>query len=113
MTDLGHVFANLMLEIAELDAVFIESNYDPEMLAKGPYPEFLQNRIKGPGGHISNLESAELLQRGSRLKWACLAHLSHHNNYPSLAMKTHRKVLGNSLPLHIAGRFSPTEIFKL
>ena len=113
MTDLGHVFDELVSEIAELDAVFLESNYDPEMLLKGPYPVFLKRRIEGPGGHISNFEAAELLLHGSRLQWACLSHLSHHNNYPAIALKTHRKVLGDSLPLHIAGRISPTEILKI
>jgi phosphoribosyl 1,2-cyclic phosphodiesterase len=113
MTDLGHVFDELRAEVAQLDAVFIESNYDPEMLAKGPYPVFLQKRITGPGGHISNFESAELLIDAKRLKWACLSHLSQHNNYPSLAIKTHRKVHGNSLPLHIAGRICSTEIFTV
>jgi phosphoribosyl 1,2-cyclic phosphodiesterase len=113
MTDLGHVFDELQAEVSRLDAVFIESNYDPEMLAKGPYPVFLQKRIIGPGGHISNFESAELLSGATRLKWACLSHLSQHNNYPSLAVKTHRKIHGHALPLHIAGRICATEILTV
>jgi phosphoribosyl 1,2-cyclic phosphodiesterase len=113
MTDLGHVFDELGQEISRLDAVFIESNYDQQMLSKGPYPEFLKRRIKGPGGHISNRESAELLLSGACLKWACLAHLSHHNNYPALALKTHREILGDSLTLHVAGRNEATEIFRV
>jgi phosphoribosyl 1,2-cyclic phosphodiesterase len=113
MTDLGHVFDELGQEISRLDAVFIESNYDLQMLSKGPYPEFLKRRIKGPGGHISNRESAELLLSGARLKWACLSHLSHHNNYPALALKTHREILGDSLELHVAGRNEATEIFRV
>ena len=52
MTDLGHVFDRLVSEVASLDAVFMESNYDPAMLAAGPYPAFLKRRIEGPGGHI-------------------------------------------------------------
>jgi phosphoribosyl 1,2-cyclic phosphodiesterase len=113
MTDLGHVFDELRQEISGLDAVFIESNYDPKMLSNGPYPEFLKRRIKGPGGHISNGESAELLLSGTRLKWACLAHLSHHNNYPALALKTHREILGEELPLYVADRNEATDIFVL
>jgi len=113
MTDLGHVFDGLEHEMAGLDAVFIESNYDPQMLQKGPYPEFLKRRIKGPGGHISNHESAELLLFGARLKWACLSHLSQHNNYPGLAIKTHREILGETLTLHIAGRNAATGILRI
>jgi phosphoribosyl 1,2-cyclic phosphodiesterase len=113
MTDLGHVFDALALELPRLDAVFLESNYDLQMLLKGSYPEFLKKRIQGAGGHISNRESAELLLSGSCLKWACLSHLSQHNNYPALALKTHREILGNSLTLHVADRNAATGIFKI
>ena len=41
LTDLGHVFDALGSVITSLDGVFIESNYDPEMLRDGPYPAFL------------------------------------------------------------------------
>ncbi|HTZ17513.1 MAG TPA: MBL fold metallo-hydrolase, partial [Dissulfurispiraceae bacterium] len=96
MTDLGHVFDGLRREIPYLDAVFIESNYDPAMLSAGPYPSYLKKRISGPRGHISNVEAADLLLLGNRLKWACLSHLSQHNNYPALAIKTHRAILPES-----------------
>lgn len=36
LTDLGHAFSGLDEVVASLDGVFIESNYDPEMLAQGP-----------------------------------------------------------------------------
>ena len=112
MTDLGHVFNGLADIISTLDAVFIESNYDPDMLAKGPYPAFLKNRIRGPEGHLSNRESAELLRSASQgnLKWACLAHLSEQNNKPSLAIETHRSILHPRMPLYIASRYVPSEI---
>ncbi len=113
LTDLGHAFEELADVIASLDAVFIESNYDPGMLARGPYPEFLKRRIQGPGGHISNLDAAHLLKSGNRLKWACLAHLSEHNNNPYLALQTHRNLLNNNLPLHVAGRHKATDILGI
>ena len=49
MTDLGHVFDGLADVIASLDAVLLESNYDPEMLANAARPEWLKERM-GPGG---------------------------------------------------------------
>jgi phosphoribosyl 1,2-cyclic phosphodiesterase len=113
MTDLGHVFDGLADEIAGLDAVFIESNYDPEMLRSGPYPAFLKRRIMGPSGHISNRESAELLLSGRRLKWACLSHLSGENNEPAVAMRTHREVLGRAIGLYTASRRTPTGTFRV
>ena len=115
LTDLGHLFPGLESLMASLDAVFLESNFDPEMLEQGPYPEFLKQRIRGLGGHLSNQEAAGLLKRGAgeRMQWVCLAHLSEHNNHPELARRAHQKVLDQRLPIHIAGRYGATEIFKV
>jgi len=115
LTDLGHVFPGLAEVLATLDAVILESNYDPDMLAAGPYPPWLQSRIRGPGGHLSNLEAAELLRAaaGGRLRWACLAHLSEENNDPALAMRTHRRVLPRRFALHLAGRHAPSGAMEL
>jgi len=115
MTDLGHVFAGLEEVLLSLDAVLLESNYDPQMLKDGPYPAFLQERIEGPGGHLSNLDAAGLLQRAfqSRLRWACLGHLSEHNNHPAVALQTHRAVLGERCLLRLASRHMPSDMFAL
>jgi phosphoribosyl 1,2-cyclic phosphodiesterase len=115
LTDLGHVFRELEHVVRSLDAVLIESNYDPTMLATGPYPEFLKRRIRGPHGHLSNVESAELLAgaMGGRLQWACLAHLSEENNRPELALRTHREIHGDRLPLHVASRYEVGGILEV
>ncbi len=113
MTDLGHVFKDLYTFIPSLDGVFIESNYDSEMLANGPYPAFLKQRIRGPKGHLSNREAAELLLTGRRLKWACLSHLSNNNNDPETALQTHKEIVGDKLALFTASRHTSTGIFRL
>ena len=113
LTDLGHVFKELFDVISSLDAVFIESNYDPEMLAGGTYPAFLKKRIRGPQGHLSNRESAELLRSGVKLKWACLAHLSESNNNPRVALKTHLETAGNRLTFYTAGRHMSSGILTI
>jgi phosphoribosyl 1,2-cyclic phosphodiesterase len=113
LTDLGHVFKELISVIASLDAVFIESNYDPIMLSSGPYPAFLKKRIQGPKGHISNVEAAELLQANTKLKWACLSHLSEANNNPDVAMKTHHKIVGRSFSFYTASRYMSSGIFTV
>lgn len=112
LTDLGHVFRDLGSAVASLDAVVLESNYDPAMLANGPYPRYLKMRIKGPGGHLSNREAAELLSgaAGACLRWACLGHLSAENNSPELALQTHRDVLGDRLSLRVASRYCVSEV---
>jgi phosphoribosyl 1,2-cyclic phosphodiesterase len=115
LTDLGHVFNELEDIIGSLDAVLLESNYDPDMLATGHYPEWLKDRVAGPGGHISNPESAELLLKAAskRMKWACLAHLSQDNNTPDLAIETHYQILGRRLPLHVATRCGATDVMEV
>jgi len=114
LTDLGHVFDGLGDVIASLDGVLLESNYDPHMLAHGPYPSYLKRRIRSSGGHISNQEAAKLLDEcaGPRLQWACLGHLSGENNEPDLALTTHREVLGDRFELHVASREGPVGEFE-
>jgi len=116
MTDLGHVFKDLVHIVSSLDAVFLESNYDPAMLAEGRYPAYLKQRIKGPKGHLSNQEAAELLGRAAganRLQWACLSHLSEENNSPDVALRTHREVFADDLTLYVADRYQASSIFTI
>ena len=114
LTDLGHAFDGLAAVMSTLDAVVIESNYDFEMLTNGPYPESLKRRISGPQGHLSNVESAELVSgAGNRLKWACLAHLSEDNNDPQLAVDTHRRMLGGTMPIFVASRYEATDVLEV
>jgi phosphoribosyl 1,2-cyclic phosphodiesterase len=117
LTDLGHPFDGLEAALATLDGVFLESNYDPGMLETGPYPWSLKRRIAGPGGHLSNLEAAQLLDgalaRSRRLRWACLAHLSEENNTPQLALKTSRALLGDRLPIFAASRHDASDVFEV
>ena len=114
-TDLGHIFSGLNEALTTLDAVVIESNYDSKMLEQGMYPDHLKQRIRGPGGHLSNEESAELLSKviSGRLQWACLAHLSEKNNCPEIALNTHRELLGDQFRLYIASRYQQSECMKI
>lgn len=114
LTDLGHPFAALRECLEMLDAVYLESNYDPQMLATGRYPRYLQERIRGPRGHLSNPEAAELIRTaGRRLQWAVLAHLSEENNRPEIALETHRRHVGRTFPFHLAGRYEVSEAMEI
>jgi phosphoribosyl 1,2-cyclic phosphodiesterase len=112
-TDLGHVRDELYPLVSTLDGLFIESNYDPLMLDNGPYPAFLKQRIKGPEGHLSNIDCAELLQAGTKLQWACLAHISNNNNSPETALETNRRIAGDSIQLYTANRYLSTEALTI
>jgi len=105
-TDLGHPFARLRRLLEEVDAAYLESNYDPQMLEDVPYPAYLKARIRGPHGHLSNDEAADLVRLlRRRPKWIALAHLSEQNNEPEVALHTHRTRLGRTYPLHVATRY--------
>jgi len=115
LTDLGHVFDGLGDLLGELDAAFLESNYDPDMLAGGPYPTFLKRRIAGAGGHLSNDEAAELVASAGngRLQWVALSHLSEVNNTPRAAVRTHRRIAGRDRPVHVAGRDGAGDLLEI
>ncbi len=112
LTDIGHLYQELEFVMSTLDAVILESNYDPRMLHDGPYPEQLKKRISGSRGHLSNEESAELLASHAtpKLKWACLGHLSEHNNHTELVLQSHKQRLGNRLLLHVANRYAASDV---
>ncbi len=115
LTDLGHPFEGLGPLLSRLDAVYLESNYDPHMLEVGPYPPELKARIRGAGGHISNVEAAQLLAEhaGDKLRWVALAHLSEHNNVPALALDTHRQLLGSALELRTMSRYEVGPVLEV
>ena len=99
-TDLGHVFDGLRDQIAGLDFVFVESNYDPDMLMKNRrYPMPLKKRISGLHGHISNQECADLVfsLTTERLRRVVLSHLSKENNYPELARECFEKTMAERM----------------
>lgn len=89
-TDLGVVTPEVGSAIADAGVLVVEANHDPGMLAEGPYPYYLKQRIKGQFGHLSNSDCARLLASTKLPSGAhvFLAHLSQQNNTPSLAEKT-------------------------
>lgn len=87
-TDLGIATRLVAQRLRGCRVLILESNHDETMLRDGPYPWHLKQRIRSPHGHLSNTESARLLQDllWDGLEAVFLAHLSETNNLPSLAM---------------------------
>lgn len=109
-TDLGRPFAALGEALAQVDAAYLESNYDPAMLAAGPYPLDVQRRISGGRGHLSNQQAADMLAvLPKRPQWIALSHLSEHNNAPDVALDTHLSTLGTLYPLVLTNRHGVSE----
>ena len=89
-TDVGTVTRTVIDALSMADVAVLEANHDREMLANGPYPSFLKQRISSGRGHLSNDHSARILAQikmkpGLRV---FLAHLSQQNNRPDIAEDT-------------------------
>ena len=89
-TDLGKVTSEVEKNLLGCEALLLESNYDPAMLAKNlNYPADLKRRIAGDKGHLSNNAAAEFCGRliESGATKIILGHLSRENNTPATAEK--------------------------
>ncbi|MCG8436831.1 MAG: MBL fold metallo-hydrolase [Pseudomonadales bacterium] len=88
LTDLGSITPHVVDAYSECDALVLECNHDPRMLANGPYPASLKRRVGGMLGHLSNAQAAALLRQANtdRLQHLVLSHLSEQNNTATLAL---------------------------
>lgn len=98
-TDLGIVTRLVAEELCGCRTLVLESNHDEAMLRDGPYPWPLKQRIKGNHGHLSNHDSAGLLETlcWEGLETVFLAHLSETNNHPELAWKSAEQALSRQV----------------
>jgi phosphoribosyl 1,2-cyclic phosphodiesterase len=87
LTDLGSITPHVEASYQRCDAMLLESNHDPAMLASGEYPPMLKRRVGGPWGHLSNQQAAGFLERMdcARLRHLVMAHISQKNNSLELA----------------------------
>lgn len=87
-TDLGIVGDSVKQALRGSKIVFLESNYDEQMLLGGKYPFILKRRIAGEHGHLSNEQSLELAKYlyDNGTKCFVLSHISENNNTYELAL---------------------------
>lgn len=111
MTDIGTHCENVIEHLRRADAVFLESNYDEQMLKTGPYPAYMKRRIASDVGHLSNVQAAALAlaHASSRLKHVFLSHLSANNNTPELALRTFMEMIGKRSDLKPEVRIASRE----
>ncbi|HTH94787.1 MAG TPA: MBL fold metallo-hydrolase [Rhodocyclaceae bacterium] len=95
LTDLGFSTPHVVAQLSGCDALVLECNHDADMLAGGDYPPSLKQRIGGRFGHLDNATAAALLSQldRSRLRHLVAAHLSEHNNTPTLARQALAEVM--------------------
>jgi len=85
-TDIGFNCEHVIKNFAQCHAVFLDANYDEDMLEKGGYPYHLKNRIRNGKGHLSNAQAAQLFvkHKPAFMSHLFLSHLSRNNNTPQL-----------------------------
>lgn len=109
LTDTGKVTRQMESALDGVHALYIESNYDDDMLRNSGRPHYLINRISGPFGHLSNTQAGELVERLAHpgLHHVILGHLSPECNTPTCASHCMENVLRRCAPtahLHTALR---------
>lgn len=120
-TDTGMVSRLLQQRLAGCHGLILECNHDLQMLADGPYPLHLQQRVRSRQGHLANNDAAHFIGDllHDRLQHVVLAHLSETNNKPELAFTAVTGYLatmknGLSLPeISLAWQGSPGVMVKL
>jgi phosphoribosyl 1,2-cyclic phosphodiesterase len=85
LTDLGSIDTTVIDAYQYCTSLIFEANYADDLLARGPYPPSLKQRVGGQYGHLSNRQSAQYLSlHQSRhpgvLKTLVMAHVSEKNN---------------------------------
>ncbi len=113
-TDIGEVCENVVAHFQTCHAVFLETNYDEELLENGSYPFFLKNRIRGGRGHLSNRQALELFMdyKSPYLTHLLLSHLSKNNNCPLVAQRTFIDKAGD-VKIILASREEETPVYEI
>ncbi len=113
-TDIGSPCENVISHLSQCQALFLETNYDPQLLKEGSYPYHLKVRIDSEVGHLSNMQAFELLSKHAHPKLQCvfLSHLSAENNRPELAYNQF-KALDDRITIKLTDRFGASESYCL
>lgn len=113
-TDIGRCCPEVESHFSKCHAVFLEANYDEDMLHNGPYPFHLKKRISGGHGHLSNLQALDLFkrQRSRFLSHIFLSHLSRENNCPDKALQTFLPY-SKKTRVVVASRNMPSDVFNI
>jgi len=118
ITDTGVISKNIIANMQQLDALYIESNYDMLTLTESRRPIALIRRISSQFGHLSNEQAADFVKQIAqpKLKHIILGHLSQDCNLPSIAhscMDSMIRKLELDIHLHCASPIHRSPWFTL
>ena len=107
ITDIGVADSVCVDSFSKCRVVFLEMNYDYEMLQKGSYPQYLKERIHSENGHLSNSDAINLIQNHSfsGLSHIIASHISAENNSHSIIEKL-IEPFANRYCIELAPRFA-------
>ena len=113
-TDLGSACGRVIEQVAQCQALFLESNYDDEMLWAGAYKHSLKKRIASTYGHLSNHQAAELIRdhHHPELQMVLLSHLSAENNRPEIAASAF-DAFRSSFRIELTNRKTASEVYRI
>ncbi len=101
VTDTGAITQEIFDNIYDSDILFLEANYEPEILKISSYPRSIKERIASDKGHLSNEAAAkcivDIVKCDNRERQILLSHISMENNSPDLAQITIRNILENEI----------------
>ncbi|MDD6003567.1 MAG: MBL fold metallo-hydrolase [Bacteroidales bacterium] len=107
ITDIGVADSICVNSFSKCRVVFLEMNYDYEMLQNGSYPQYLKERIHSENGHLSNTDAINLIQNHSfsGLSHIIASHISAENNSHSIIEKL-IEPFANRYCIELAPRFA-------
>ncbi|GAF03748.1 MBL fold metallo-hydrolase [Saccharicrinis fermentans] len=113
-TDIGEACENVKSHLSQCDFLFLEANYDEDMLENGKYPAYLKQRVAGNQGHLSNKQAVELIENhaSKKLKTIYLSHISEDNNRGDIAMEAFEH-LADKYDINLTSRYDAAELVTL
>ena len=121
LTDMGKYNEYNLRTLSDVQYLMLECNYDSQMLMDNSYPPYLKDRIMGEGGHLSNVDCAEIIMKiaNDNLKEVYLSHISDDSNSEEYAYEFVNKYIKdnykskNKLPsIKVSKRIEITEIIN-
>lgn len=94
-TDLGKINPVAQRHLSGCDYLFVEANYDENLLRNSSRPEYLKRRILGERGHLCNDDTLNALESlvGEKTRFLTLGHLSDECNSHELVNELFAKKL--------------------
>jgi phosphoribosyl 1,2-cyclic phosphodiesterase len=114
ITDLGTIDKNVKKHMDLCNAIFLESNYDDDLLKNGKYPEHLKKRVASNHGHLSNNQAIELVKSisNNKLKTILLSHISEDNNNINIITEEFKSLYSN-YQIEMTSRFGISNVIDI